>query len=251
MKRFTIGAVGLVGAVALWGQQSFEVASIRLAKRGQEAIRNSLGYVRISGNSVTGSAMAVRDLIFYGYNLRPFQFGEAEQWDAVDRWNILAKVDGDAPVTKEQVRSMIRVLLADRFQLKLKREMKEMSVYALRVASGGSKLRRPSEEMRLPPRRVVRQDGVQQFAEGKASMEQLVTFLSSNADRPIVDQTGVEGDIVYSIEFVPDRVLTAANAPVGVSIFRAVESQLGLRLEAVKLPVEYFTIEHVERPSEN
>ncbi|MEO5926291.1 MAG: TIGR03435 family protein [Bryobacteraceae bacterium] len=251
-KNRAIGLVGLLVTAALWAQSiSFEVASIRLSKPGQEAIRNSLGRVQLSGSNITGSAMAVRDLIFQAYGIRPFQLAEAENWTTSDRWNILAKVAGDGLVTKEQVRPMFQALLADRFQLKLKRQMKEMPVYALRIADGGTKLRRPTESEALPPRRVARQDGVQQFGLGKATMEQVVTFLSLNVDRPIVDLTGLEGDFVYAIEFVPDRLLLASNAPAGVSIFKATESQLGLKLEGVRLPVEYFTIEHVERPSEN
>jgi uncharacterized protein (TIGR03435 family) len=73
-------------------------------------------------------------------------------------------------------------------------------------------------------------------------MEQLVTFLSVNADRPVVDLTGLEGDYIYSIQFVPDRLLTTAEAPMGVSIYKAVEDQLGLKLEATKLPLDYFTV---------
>jgi uncharacterized protein (TIGR03435 family) len=138
--RIALGAVGVLAGLALWAQESrtFEVASIRLRTPGTEAIPNSLGLVRISGSDVTASALTVRDLIFYGYSIRPFQLGAIEKWVADDRWNVLAKAAG--PVAKEQVREMFRGLLADRFQLKLKREMKEMPVYALRFAAGGSKL---------------------------------------------------------------------------------------------------------------
>ncbi len=84
-------------------------------------------------------------------------------------------------------------------------------------------------------------------------MRSLIGLISGFVDRPIVNMTGI-GDtdtVVFAIQFVPDNLLTVPNSPAGPSIFKAVEDQLGLKLEAVKMPMEYFTIERVEKPSEN
>ncbi len=247
--------LGLLAVALLQAQApaAFEVASIRPSTPGKQAIANSTGYLRVSGTNVTGSAMSVHDLIYYGYSLRPFQLSPTESWRTADRWNILAKAPGDLEPSKDQVRAMIRQLLADRFQLQLEREMKEMSVYQLIVGKGGSKLRLTDDPTILGPRRVPRSDGVQEYAEGKQTMEQLVSFLTMGTDRRIVNMTGLADTVTvaFAIRFVPDNFLTAPNAPAGPSLFKAVEDQLGLKLEEVKMPVEHFTIEPVEKPSEN
>ena len=80
-------------------------------------------------------------------------------------------------------------------------------------------------------------------------MSSLVRVLSSAADRPVLDQTGLTGFYDYKIEFARDPAAFAeTSAP---SIFTAVQEQLGLKLEPQKGPIEVFTIDHAERPSQN
>jgi uncharacterized protein (TIGR03435 family) len=100
-------------------------------------------------------------------------------------------------------------------------------------------------------RRVARADNVQEWGGGKQSMQTILLMITGNAGRPVVDKTGLTGTYEFAFQYVPNEFLTSPNAPAGPTIYKAVEDQLGLKLEAVKLPIEYLTIERVEKPSEN
>jgi uncharacterized protein (TIGR03435 family) len=71
----------------------------------------------------------------------------------------------------------------------------------------------------------------------------------------VVDKTGLAGGYDFDLKFAlepktanpPDAVLTDS----GPSVFTAIREQLGLKLETGKAPVDFFIIDHAERPSEN
>ena len=77
-------------------------------------------------------------------------------------------------------------------------------------------------------------------------------------DRPVVDQTGLQGKYDFVLKWTPDQTqfggrfpasIDSADAPPG--LYTAVQEQLGLRLAARKLPVEVMVIDRVEKPSPN
>ncbi len=74
-------------------------------------------------------------------------------------------------------------------------------------------------------------------------------------DRPVVNKTGITGLLDIHLEYAPDDTgpdsAVTASDPVGLSIFTALQQQLGLKLEPAKGPGEFVVIDHVERPSEN
>jgi uncharacterized protein (TIGR03435 family) len=89
-----------------------------------------------------------------------------------------------------------------------------------------------------------------------ASMTQLAYKLSRLLQRPIVNNTGLEGNYDFKLEWTPDLEPSApvgqpGDAPGGPSIFTALQEQLGLRLEAAKGPVDVLVIDHVDKPSKN
>ena len=101
-------------------------------------------------------------------------------------------------------------------------------------------------------------------------MEWLANQLAGRLGRPVVDATGVKGEFPIDLNWTPDEgeqgpiglptkphpvdagrsTLDAAGNPFP-SIFRAVQEQLGLKLEGRKLPTEMLVIDRVERPSAN
>jgi uncharacterized protein (TIGR03435 family) len=103
----------------------------------------------------------------------------------------------------------------------------------------------------------------------------LVDLLARQLDRPVVDQTGLQGNYDFTLDYTPDEgqrmgipgvappppppgggeghVPSASNPEAnGVSLFTAVQSQLGLKLDAKKGAVELIVVDHVEKtPTEN
>jgi uncharacterized protein (TIGR03435 family) len=233
--------------------QTFEVASIRPTAPGAQG----RGVEYAAGGRFTASGMSLSSLIQEAYGIRGFQISGGPDWVTSGQYSIAAKSESDA--NKDQIRAMLQRLLADRFQLALRRESKEVNVYTLVVGKGGPKLK----DVKLDEantNRGVRFRGLGRIAGVMASMPQLAVLLSdfrmngvSILDRPVLDRTGLTGVYDFTLEWSAEEQSsdrTAVN-PSASSIFTAVQEQLGLKLEAQKAPVEFFIIDQVAKPTEN
>lgn len=171
-------------------------------------------------------------------------------------------------------RSMLQALLADRFKLVIRRETKEMSVYALVVGKDGPKLQKADiEEKACPdgPRTgpSVADMPCHAFDGGRGrglhgravTVTDLANAAQNWADRPIVDKTGIKG--LYHIETQPWLPMEyGLNQPApgtrvdGVdvadlqTIFELFQ-KLGLKMNSAKDQVDVYIIDHIEKPSEN
>jgi uncharacterized protein (TIGR03435 family) len=170
-------------------------------------------------------------------------------WINTDRFDIEAKTPGDVPPSTAQVRLMMQSLLADRFQLRLHREMRDLPVYALVVGKNGAKLKPSDSDAREGGSVGGRADGLHMETK-KGSMEALARQLSSSAGRPVIDKTGLTGTYEYTLDWFPATTVPAPESDVP-SLFNAVQEQLGLRLEATTAPQEVLVIDSVQKPSEN
>jgi uncharacterized protein (TIGR03435 family) len=165
---------------------------------------------------------------------------------------------------------MVRPLLADRFKLALRREPRELPVYALVVARTnqfGPQFRRSDEHNCAgPPTMIQPAAGAKEpavplpcgadlfrpghlSARGMTLTNMLVALNRFAMDRVVVDRTGLTGKFDWEIQWTPDE-LTAVNPPPseGPSVFDAFREQAGLRLEARKDTAEVLVIDHAERP---
>jgi uncharacterized protein (TIGR03435 family) len=148
-----------------------------------------------------------------------------------------------------RVSTMLQALLADRFRLAVHHESKEMPVYALIVSKRGHKMRPATlEERECDP---DAHPGCQGFGGGPEPkinaravvVTDLAQVLEIWSDRPIVDQTGLEGLFDFDMP-LPFPAGTDPNLP---TLFTALD-QIGLKLESRKMPVDILVIDHVERP---
>ena len=73
-------------------------------------------------------------------------------------------------------------------------------------------------------------------------------MLSNLVSRTVIDKTGLKGNFSFKMTFAPDL---GDNDSEGLSIFTALEEQLGLKLESQKGPVEVVVIDRVDHPSAN
>ena len=196
-------------------------------------------------------------LTMAAYNLRDSQVTGAPGWtDNLGRqqlFDIAARTPGESTPTLDQVRPMLQVLLADRFQLKFHREGKELLVYELVVGKNGPKLKesvtdgKPAGEPLTISGSNIRANYVNK------SIADLIAIIHRQVDRPIVDKTGLTGRYDFILEYtVNNPEVAPVNSPdADRSIFSALQEQLGLKLVAAKDSTEIFVIEHAERPSEN
>ena len=94
---------------------------------------------------------------------------------------------------------------------------------------------------------------------GGTTMANFAEMLSRINSRIVHDRTGLTGGFDIDLEFTPDPTIYRDGTPPpgapldpgAPSFFAALEEQLGLKLEAVRAPVEVLVIDRMERPSEN
>jgi bla regulator protein blaR1 len=241
----------------------FEVASI---KHSPLDARPSLRLMPGGGVSASGATLKV--LLQTAFDLAGFEVTGWPKWLFDEKFEILAKGGYAGQPSMNQTHLMMQALLADRFQLTYHYETKELPVYVLGVAKGGSKLQESREEdagldiFKQPD--GSKGEGIRgsvpvgKLTAQRADMDMLATFFKGLTGREVINQTGLRGRydfrMEWSSESTPSRVPGVAD-PVPddprPSIFTAVQQQLGLTLDASKGPVQILVIDHVEEPSEN
>ena len=135
----------------------------------------------------------------------------------------------------------MRVLLADRFQMVSHVETKELSGYALLPAKSGFKLK-PVEPKDNTSNSTV--NGRATF--DHATLAAFAEGMCDVVDRPVVDETGIAGVYDIKLRWSPDD-----REEKGPSLFTAMQEQLGLRLEARKVPAKLVIIDKAEKPIED
>ena len=262
-----IGWVALVlCAPALLGQTApaFEVASIKPHEGFSGYSGNAGASLEISGNRVTISGN-LTGFVMTAYNLRNYQVIGGPDWigkpGQISVYDIEAKGEGNAALTKEQARLMLQALLAERFQLKVHRDTKEMPVYNLEVAKGGLKIKESA------PGTESKSDGsitptITTLKYANVTMAGFVLRMAHNFDRPLLDNTGLKGGYDITMSYTPRRPeLTGVEAEAAaarpavagpeIPITVALQDQLGLRAVPAKTQVEVVVIDHAEKPAAN
>jgi uncharacterized protein (TIGR03435 family) len=193
-------------------------------------------------------------LIMLAYGLHtPEQIVNLPAWASSDGLDIKAKIDeetaarwrklSDAEVDRRQL-PMMQSLLADRFQLKVHREIRQLPILRLVVAKGGPKLK-----VALPDARSESEMSNGYISGQATSMQTFVFNLSHEMGRQVIDETGLTDNYDFELRWTPDDQQEAPDA--GPTAFTALEEQLGLKLISAKGPVEVIVIDRIERPSEN
>jgi len=207
----------------------------------------------------TATNIPLGPLFLIAYNITVRQIAGAETFPS-ERYDIVAKAEH--PVNPGEMLLLLQRLLADRFKLVVRRETREVPVYALTIAKGGPRLR-PTDmpESEVPAIRTPAHAGGTEPTSGHLvfkgeSMADFAWALSRTAgsgDRVVVDETGLRGAYDFELTFERERAPVGAEVheSQGPSVFAAVQEQLGLKLEAKKAPVEFLIVDHVERPSDN
>jgi len=250
--------LALFTAAALAQQPRFEVASIKPF----EPIPGGPVVMSADGALVTYQNITLLDCIRGAYRVRDFQI-VGPDWMAQARFEISAKLPAGA--SADQIPEMLQALLAERFKLKIRREMREQKVYALLVGNGGARLK-PAEvkaENNSPkslgpdgkPRPIMGYftppGGATSITAPSATIESLVGLVSRFTARPVVDMTGIKGQYEFQLDFAAETDGAATPVDPAHSVFDAFK-QYGLRLEARKAPIEMLIVTHLEKePTEN
>ncbi len=260
----TVTIVGLLAlTMAALAQQperpSFEVASV---KPGDPNERRVSLFIQPGGKLSTTNA-SLQMLIGFAYDVRDHQISGGPNWRDSEKFNIEAKAPGtikipQGPEGAAELRLMLQSLLAERFKLVVHRETREQQVYNLLVDKGGPKMK---DSNVAPGQQQGLRGGRGEITGMAAPVPLLINFLSQQLGRSVIDQTGLTGKYDFTLKWTPDPGTAAGpragddTAPSvdtsGPSIFTALQTDLGLKLQSAKGPVEMLVIDSVEKPDAN
>jgi len=283
MKRIMVaGLVALaIASASAQDRPSFEVASVKPNKSGDNRIMLGMQ----PGGRFTANNVTLRMLIRQAWLLQDFQIVGGPGWLGSDRFDIVAKAEGNPAPTPPggppgPLVLMLQSLLAERFKLAVHTEMREMPIYALTLARSdgrlGPQLKKsdvgcaalagargrgagqapfPLTERPMCGTRI----GPGMLASGAVSLSLLASNISIFVQRTVVDKTGLAGNFDIDLTWTPDQIPQGPPPPGapplppidpnGPSIFTAVQEQLGLKLESQRGPVEVLVIDRVEPPT--
>jgi uncharacterized protein (TIGR03435 family) len=237
-------------------KQAFEVASIRVVDPNSKVDHNDPADASnqpqtFPSNRLTMPFVGMISLICAAYS--EIECGHvvgAPPWTHTNEmhYDISAKVEGNAMLTKDQMKPMLRTMLEERFHLKVHTEQRIVPGYALIIAKGGSKLQ---------PHKGAPDGGsfgASNFRFQNVSAEYVGKLIGWELKQPVADKTGIQGMFDVVLKFRPPTGPYTddprfENLP---TIFDAVQEQLGLKLLPEKVPGDYLVIDHVDKiPTEN
>jgi uncharacterized protein (TIGR03435 family) len=261
LRMATLSVAAVIGLMSISfahgqekpGRLTFDVAAIRASQPG---VRGGLIKPLPGGDGYLVQNMPVKIMISLMYKVPTRQITGGPDWLDTDRYDLQAKADHAYSI--DDLHMMFQNLLADRFNLKFHKETREGPVYALMVDKSGSKMKinESDQDFKIPM--TPGTDAV--FVGRRVPMQYLCWFLGQQLqteERPVIDRTGLEKNYDFTLSFAPELPpnVPKENLPPGLldrpSIFDALKQQLGLKLQAQKGPVEYYVIDHLEKPSAN
>lgn len=268
----------------------FEVATIKPLAPADGNSFVTIGIRMQPGGRVNISGLPLKLLVQQAWGVQADSIVNAPKWMDTDRYDIVAKAPStgaqagpNGPVDNDSVFLMVRALLADRFKLAAHFEERPATAYTLTASKPKLKKADPASRTKwsdanangpvffngpgssVPSRTIKFQN---------MSMAQLAEKLqyigATYIHAPVLDATGLEGSYDFTLTFslIPPAQLATmlANRPPdaaggpggaadpigGVSIFEAVEKQLGLKLVEQKRPVSVLVIDHIDQqPTDN
>lgn len=258
-RKPTENAPGVTSKIPIAATE-FDAAEVRPSKPGaaQNTEHSQNGRLDLQGFTLKGlisMAFAVEDDAVVG----------GPKWLESDRFDVIAKAGTPAP---DGMEGMLKTLIVQRFKLATHNDTQPLPVFALVLGKGSPKLKKSDGSARSDCKRGVALNGLT-YACQNTSMAQLAERLPDVAGNyiihPMVDLTGLRGAYDFSLTWTPKARLARvagrgndigqpagavvqASTPDGdLTIFEAIDKQLGLKLEERKHPMPVMVIDHVER----
>ena len=254
-------AGGTAALAAQLPESAFDVVSIKRNVSGAFPV----GPEARRGGSFVAINATLERIVRFAYDLPDYRIVGGADWVRRDRFDVEARAGLDA--SSEDIQRMVRALMTDRFQLLIRREQREATIYTLLLARSDKKPGpnlRPSaadcvkpvgrgetmEEMRTPNGGVSTQRTC-------APIAVLVSSLATALQAPVDDKTALTGLWDSELSYTAERRRNADAAAIArdpndaPALFTALQEQLGLKLESERGPVDVLVIESAVQPTEN
>jgi uncharacterized protein (TIGR03435 family) len=235
---------------------SFEVATIKPNPSGGSSLQGLV----LQGRSMVVRNGSLNDLVTFAYSLQVKQVVNGPGWMDSDRYDIEANPDQPGTPNTDQMRIMVRKLLADRFALKFHHDKRDLAAYVLTVGKTGQKLTPTQVKGTLPGFYYAQGTGGLTLHLVNGTMTDFTDFLQMLVlDKPVVNRTDIPGRFDNNVTFTPEDwqfnghppKVNASDVSEAPNLFDAIQQQLGLKLTAQKTAVDVIAIDHVEKPSPN
>jgi uncharacterized protein (TIGR03435 family) len=257
-------AASLVLVTCLTAAQTpaFDAASVKPSPAGQR------GYSLPppTHGTLTLKNVTLKQLVVEAYQIQEFQVTGGPTWFDSARYDVTARAATN--VGKREVYQMLQALLADRFQLTIRRETRALPMYELALGKSGVKIHLSPDAGDCPDLQAQTRDhpcggfsirNRREVIGERVSMQQLADTLSFFVSRTVLDKTGLKGVFDVKLSWTPDEGQrrgqespdAAATDETGPSIITALQEQAGLKLESKKGPVEVLVIDRAEKATEN
>ena len=219
-------------------QPAFDAASIKPTAHGK-ANPDATGYSDVAvvdPGRFRAQNSTLDELIRFAWSLKDNEVsGPVWLNDSAIAFDIAATAP--STTSNEQMRVMLRTLLTDRFKLAAHQETRMLSGYELVVVKKGPRLIPANPQ----GHRSIGSSGGKIVAT-KVTVARFADYLATDLKMPVVDKTGIVGDFDITMQYSRDP-----DANSGPSVFTALQDELGLKLEAAKVPVEILVVDHVEK----
>jgi uncharacterized protein (TIGR03435 family) len=230
----------------------FDIADVRVSDRQIN--------VGVTGNAIRDGRYELHnatmvDLIRIAYGVEAEKVMGGPSWLELDRFTVIAKAPSGTSL--ENARLMLRPLLTDRFKLAVHEDTRPLTAFAMTVAAGKPKMKeasggappgcQPAPPPQSPePGAIPKQTGICRGMTMAAFAQLLPRAVGQYLPNPVVDQTGLQGAWDFEFSFTPRQLLAQAGND-GISLFDALEKQLGLKLELKDMPTSALVVDSVER----
>jgi len=267
MTPSTFSAFAALFLAAAIQAQSFEVVSIRPVPANAPILMRSQDFTPIlPGGQYIDERTNLLFMISFAYDVKhpAKQLAGLPNWGSRQSFAVAAKPGPGFPAlspaeNKEQVRAMMRAMLADRFHLRLHTEKRRERVLHLNVAKGGMKI--PEVEAPTPPAKegyvnAAMDDRSGRMIGKKSTMRGMAAMLTIFLRDLVIDQTGLNGYYDFDVRWsAPES--SPGSTSVGLSsdglgmLISTLQSHFGLELKKDTAEVDYWVVDHVEQPTEN
>jgi uncharacterized protein (TIGR03435 family) len=246
----------------------FEVAEVKLGDPASHRMRFQIQ----PGGRVNMEGVTLQFLIQQAWDITGDMMTGAPKWLETDRFNIVAKAPASGTaLDRDAVRPMLRALLADRFKLATHLEDRPVPAYTLVAVKPKMKTADPASRIRFKESPPAQGEKIERFFTFQNMTmaqfaEQLQRISPGDFHALVLDGTKLDGAWDFTLRFSPagmerlgrrrggdtDDAASASDPSGAITLFEAVEKQLGLKLESQKRTMPVLVIDHVEqKPTEN
>jgi uncharacterized protein (TIGR03435 family) len=255
LRALLVGTIVLL-SIPVFGQTTpasptFEIADVRVSDRQMN--------VGVTGNAIRDGRYELHnatmvDLIRIAYGIEAEKVAGGPNWLELDRYTVIAKAPAPTPVA--DARLMLRTLLADRFKLAVHEDTRPLTAFVMTV-NGTHKMKetsgagapgcQPQPQPQQPePGAIPPQMAICRNMSMTALAQLLPRVAGAYLPNPVVDKTGLQGGWDFDIRFHARPLLPQAGSE-GISLFDALEKQLGLKLELKDMPTLTLVVDSVDR----